>query len=283
MGNETVIYLTNIIIGVILAGLLTGHWWRQGRAGNLRYWMLAAWVMTMADVLFAARPLLPFWMGRIVPTFMVTAGQAMLLLGARKTAARSRLVPVIAAVGLLHLGWLTFFLLSPQAANWRLVGNGVIWAGLSFAAGYALRRGPAVFWRPWASSAGVFLLHGGFHVLRVLAAIAFQVRGWESASMWLQIIGDLEVSFFMVALFVSLLVAHLQQRNEDLTRALAEVHTLTGLLPICAWCRKVRDDDGYWRQLEDYFVAHSQVKFTHGICADCADEHMRRPSVERVR
>ena len=283
MNPETVIYTTNIIIGVILAGLMTGHWWRQGRAGNVRYWMLAAWVMTAADVLFALRPELRGWAARIVPTFLVTVGEAMLLFGARKTAAQSRLVPLACVVGALHLAWVIGFAVSPHASNWRMVGNGVVWAGLSFLAGASLRRGPAVFWQPWASPAGVFLLHGGFHVLRVVAAVVFQVRGWAEASAGLQIVGDLEVSFFMVALFVSLLVAHLQQRNQELLRALAEVQTLSGLLPICAWCRKVRDDAGYWQQLETYFVAHSKVKFTHGICSDCADTHLGRPSAQRVR
>ena len=79
-----------------------------------------------------------------------------------------------------------------------------------------------------------------------------------------------------MALFVSLLIAHLQLRNEELGRALVEVKTLSGLLPICAWCHKVRDDDGYWQQLEEYFVSHSQVKFTHGICGDCTQKHFAR-------
>jgi hypothetical protein len=54
--------------------------------------------------------------------------------------------------------------------------------------------------------------------------------------------------------------------------AQAEVQTLSGLLPICAWCKKVRDDDGYWQQLEDYFSRRSGLKFTHGVCVDCLDK-----------
>ena len=93
------------------------------------------------------------------------------------------------------------------------------------------------------------------------------------------IIGDLEVSFFMVAIFVGLLLAHLQQRNRQLTQALAEVKTLSGLLPICAWCKKVRDDDGYWRQVEDYFRRRSQIRFTHGMCTDCANKFTDDPDL----
>ncbi len=51
---------------------------------------------------------------------------------------------------------------------------------------------------------------------------------------------------------------------------MAEIKVLDGLLPICATCKKIRDDKGYWKQLEDYISDHSAATFTHGICADCA-------------
>jgi response regulator RpfG family c-di-GMP phosphodiesterase len=59
------------------------------------------------------------------------------------------------------------------------------------------------------------------------------------------------------------------QRNEELQKALAEIKTLSGLLPICASCKKIRDDQGYWTQLESYISKHSGAEFTHGCCPDC--------------
>jgi PAS domain-containing protein len=56
----------------------------------------------------------------------------------------------------------------------------------------------------------------------------------------------------------------------DLEDALAEVKTLSGLLPICASCKKIRDDHGYWHQLEQFVTTHSGAQFSHGICPDCA-------------
>jgi len=56
----------------------------------------------------------------------------------------------------------------------------------------------------------------------------------------------------------------------DLKKALADVKTLSGMLLICAWCKKVRDDEGYWQKIEAYFKSHSDLDFTHGICNDCA-------------
>ncbi|MFZ5775307.1 MAG: hypothetical protein ACOY3Z_07470 [Thermodesulfobacteriota bacterium] len=57
----------------------------------------------------------------------------------------------------------------------------------------------------------------------------------------------------------------------ELRRALQEVKVLSGFLPICASCKKIRDDQGYWNQIEEYIGRHSQAQFSHGICPDCAE------------
>ena len=56
----------------------------------------------------------------------------------------------------------------------------------------------------------------------------------------------------------------------ELQDALAKVKTLRGLIPICASCKKVRDDEGYWHQVETYIHEHSEAEFTHGLCPECA-------------
>ena len=55
----------------------------------------------------------------------------------------------------------------------------------------------------------------------------------------------------------------------DLQKALSEVKKLSGFLPICASCKKIRDDQGYWSQIEEYISEHSEAQFSHGICPDC--------------
>ncbi|HJV23091.1 MAG TPA: hypothetical protein VJ570_10350 [Holophagaceae bacterium] len=64
--------------------------------------------------------------------------------------------------------------------------------------------------------------------------------------------------------------AALQSAKEALEQSLAEVKTLQGLLPICAWCKKIRDDEGLWTQIEKYVSENTQARFTHGLCPDCA-------------
>jgi len=60
---------------------------------------------------------------------------------------------------------------------------------------------------------------------------------------------------------------------DELRQALAEVKTLRGILPICSHCKKIRDDRGYWNQLESYIQSHSEADFSHGICEECARIH----------
>ncbi|SPF40090.1 hypothetical protein SBDP1_290019 [Syntrophobacter sp. SbD1] len=58
----------------------------------------------------------------------------------------------------------------------------------------------------------------------------------------------------------------------ELRKALANVKVLKGLLPICAWCKKIRDDKGYWQQIEAYISDRSEADFSHGICPSCAEK-----------
>ena len=77
----------------------------------------------------------------------------------------------------------------------------------------------------------------------------------------------------------------LEQEREnlikELEKALADVKQLSRLLPMCAKCKKIRDDEGYWLQVEEYFRQHSNTEFSHGICPECAKELY--PEIVRAR
>jgi PAS domain S-box-containing protein len=73
--------------------------------------------------------------------------------------------------------------------------------------------------------------------------------------------------------------AERNQLIEDLQSALANVKSLSGLLPICAGCKKIRDDKGYWNQVETYIQIHSDARFSHGLCPDCIKKWY--PELER--
>lgn len=67
----------------------------------------------------------------------------------------------------------------------------------------------------------------------------------------------------------------LVERVRHLEKALAHVRELQGLLPICMYCKRIRDDQNYWHQVEEYIAKHSMAEFSHSICPDCYDRHLK--------
>jgi hypothetical protein len=63
-----------------------------------------------------------------------------------------------------------------------------------------------------------------------------------------------------------------QERADRLEKAQKEIKTLRGFIPICASCKKIRDDKGYWQQVESYITDHSEALFTHSVCPDCMEK-----------
>jgi hypothetical protein len=58
-----------------------------------------------------------------------------------------------------------------------------------------------------------------------------------------------------------------------LKKALTEIHSLRAILPICSYCKRIRDDNGYWESVEIYIHEHSDADFSHGICPECAEKY----------
>jgi hypothetical protein len=105
--------------------------------------------------------------------------------------------------------------------------------------------------------------------------LAFAVRPYVWQTLWFYAVSASVLVMMSVAAF-HLRVRGLRLRERELKRRVAEemarVQVLSGLLPVCAWCRKVRDDAGYWAQIEQYISARSKLEFTHGICPECATQ-----------
>jgi len=65
----------------------------------------------------------------------------------------------------------------------------------------------------------------------------------------------------------------LRAERDNLQKALAEIKTLHGILPICSFCKQIRDEKGQWKKMEEYIQEHSDANFSHGICQDCLEKH----------
>jgi CheY-like chemotaxis protein len=75
----------------------------------------------------------------------------------------------------------------------------------------------------------------------------------------------------------------LAERVQALEHALEHVKQLQGCLPICAWCKKIRNDQNYWQSVDAYVAEHTDARFTHGICPSCRDETMKQYRERRAR
>ncbi len=77
-----------------------------------------------------------------------------------------------------------------------------------------------------------------------------------------------EIAFSLLSMLLGA-CADAQATMRQTAKLRLEIKTLSDLLPICAWCRKVRDDRGYWEKIEDFISSHSETSFSHGICPEC--------------
>ena len=118
----------------------------------------------------------------------------------------------------------------------------------------------------------VYLLSGYYDILEKLVKFTNQHENWELDEF-------IVVSIFLVfasAIFslrrwldLRKLIVLVSQRNNELHKLLSEIKQLKGIVPICAECKNIRDDKGYWHQVESYIRDHSEAEFSHGICPEC--------------
>lgn len=78
------------------------------------------------------------------------------------------------------------------------------------------------------------------------------------------------------------LQASLSGRIAELQVALAQIKTLQGILPICMYCKKIRDDKQYWQQVESYVSTHTEAQFSHGVCPDCYKKYLQ-PALAKLK
>jgi len=101
---------------------------------------------------------------------------------------------------------------------------------------------------------------------------------------WFYALAILAIALTIIAVPI-VRVRTLQRRARELDQrvqqAVGEIKVLSGMLPICAWCKKIRDDQGYWSKLEAYLSAHTDAQFTHGICPDCTTKMLADESALR--
>ena len=135
--------------------------------------------------------------------------------------------------------------------------------------GWALRQGSPVFFQAKLEPA---LERGVLHSL----AVSSRVLGMFVGILHGELAPSQEIHFSLLSMLLGACADALATLHKT-SQLTDQIKTLSGLLPVCAWCRKVRDDQGYWEQIESYVTAHSEASFTHSICPDCQCKFMATP------
>lgn len=257
---------------------------QQARLFNICYWFCSGWLVFV---------LLGNLMGENVPRAMTVALSGALVLG---------IVPYV---------WMRWGRLESGALVWLIYAFLVATAGL---ASLGTIRAPSLgFYLILVMSSG--LVFGGRAMTAMVALSSAAVAGliwaenrgwlpipdyrvgitqWVTATAFFACVGGLMLGATRVIREALARAereveerrrteAQLREANQKIEDALHNVKTLKGLLPVCAWCHKVREDEGYWSQLESYISAHTDTTFTHGICPDCKEKHFgSKPGCQKV-
>jgi hypothetical protein len=138
-------------------------------------------------------------------------------------------------------------------------------------------------WSVFGAIFGYFVLHPLIHIMSVFH---FSGGHSEATNLVSEILQAFSVSmlpwglaFMVLNAVIGLFLGKMKQADKEkseviaeLKKALEEIKTLSGFLPICASCKKIRDDKGYWNQIEAYISEHSAAEFSHGICPECVEK-----------
>ncbi len=126
------------------------------------------------------------------------------------------------------------------------IGKSLIWIGI----------GLGVFWWVFESIIHVVIFKAGNFMEELLTDDPMEI--------WMR--STVMAILFSFGFFAQFTFNKLQEAHN-------EIKTLSGFLPICSHCKKVRDDSGYWNKIETYIQKHSEAKFSHGLCPECFKKH----------
>lgn len=274
----------DVVITVTVAAALQVYRSVQRTYPGFASWVAGTWLVAAGYLSLASRGLVPALLGIALTNLAFSLGAFARLDGTMQFTGNGRasrwylLIPaavtllcvwpspiasslisrtLVGAVGIATFSTLIgihFIRHAPRSRRhpYRIVGL----LHLVFALALAVRGG-AWLMRPTVT---IFESHP-FHTTFFLGALAFEVV-WGLAFAMMN--GDrLESDLVESRAEVARTLAELQQ-------TLSEVKTLSGLLPLCCSCKRVRDDEGYWNQLEEYLARHTGTQVSHGLCPECA-------------
>jgi hypothetical protein len=235
----------------------------------------------MAGAACAALAMLTGWTGGLYPQATAVAsntvaslGMALVIAGLEDFLGRARRTRLhLLLVGGTLLTSVLFTWSVPWVRGRVLSGEALYATQVAWCLWLVVRGIPPLLGGPNRLLEGVLLLQGGWSAVRVVLLLAADSLPEELLSG-----AAAQVTFLVYPVVSALLVfgltaLDLQRVEADLRASMDEVRTLRGIIPICAYCKKIRDDQGSWEQVEAYMSRHTDAAFSHGICPRCMESH----------
>lgn len=237
-------------------------------------WTAASVINCLGLVALSFRGFLPDLVTVVLANTLVVAGHGLIAHGLEIFTGSRRRPWLLITSGLLTAGSFLFYTYLSPSVNARIV---IVSAFLAIFPAYAaslIHRHAAPSGRDRSLLLVAFGVQAAWFALRIIPAGLLEgpITDFMQASIlhgftFLVVLGG------NLAVYFGLIILNSQRVEQELLGALAEVKTLRGILPICSYCKQVRDDQGYWDQVEAYVSRRTDARFTHGICPACMQRH----------
>lgn len=282
------LFFANVIITGFVGFALLLYWRSRKTYPGFVLWMSGNFVLTAGYLMFLARLVLPELVSIVFTNALLITGVVMrldgsaLFLSGRNV--RRWLYGLAPAFGALIVAMHLYGATAPIRS---LVVSSVCFSLIVYNSLFFFRARKKLA-KPLTTAIGVCLLvWASFLMFRALSWIAnpsdgtFDPNAYQLLYTMSTLMLEVTLSLGLFMLNGARLEEELRETNReldaalgDLKRTMGQLKVLAGVLPICAHCKKIRDDgSGRWHQLEDYITRHSQAGFTHGICPDCVKTH----------
>jgi|GEM_PF-607188 len=273
---------SNAALSIYIAAWLLLYKINQKTYSGYELWMTGAFFVALIYILLYLSNVLPPWClifvhGIIAVTEVLRLDSISRFTTNHKIAKRYYWLPVI------YIAIILYFTIISENALFRNLLLGIFSFVIIMLTSAKLFNNITKENRTLYIATGLFYsMYGGLLLSRSFAWLINPPAGILTSGMYQQIYYFL-ILIFEMGMGIAILMMNSQRLELDLLAsrdnleetvlklqaAIDEVKTLSGLLPICSSCKKIRDDKGYWKQIEMYIQDHSEVKFSHGICPEC--------------
>ncbi len=231
------------------------------------FWAYGGFIISGSLILLSFQGILPDFVTVIFANTTLIYGLGITLSGMRLFVGRGSMLKVILTAPLAMVPFLFWYLEIQPSLAARTIICSIAIIVCSGAISYELLRETKGTGKHAQRLSGfIYAVNTAFYLVRIVLTLIQSPSGSFLMS------GTFTVGlFFWLPIYIIGVTTGMTLMISE--RLQAEIKTLGGLLPICAHCKKIRDDNGYWNQVESYIREYSRAEFSHGICPECADEY----------